>query len=125
MAERQQARNSGYFITPEDIEVRQPSLASHMLYGMPTIAVTMLPWKRPPVWIVRGQDGCIGNVYVNGTRMNLLTGSKTREEESVAFDEIVPVAQLAGIEVYTRGTHAPTKYQGLNGSCAVVLIWTK
>jgi hypothetical protein len=125
MAEQRQGRNSGYFITPEEVDLRQPTLASQMLNGMPGIRVAMIPGIRPPKWMVYGQNGCIGNIYVNGTRLNMLNLPKSSEAESAAFDEIVPTADLAGIELYTRGTHAPTNYQSLNGSCAVVLIWTK
>jgi hypothetical protein len=57
--------------------------------------------------------------------MNLLTETGLSQAKSAVFDEIVPIGQLAGIEVYTRGTRAPTAYQSLNGSCAVVLIWTR
>lgn len=126
MSMRQQGRNSGYFITPEEIELRQPTLASQMLRGMPGIEVARVGSSSPPKWMVFGQNGCVGNVYVNGTRTNMLTSrSKMEEAVSAVFDDIVPTGDLAGIEVYTRGSRAPTQYQALNGSCAVVLIWTK
>lgn len=126
MVAREQGRNSGYFITPEEIEVRQPTLTSQMLRGMPGIEVARVGSSSPPKWMVFGQNGCVGNVFVNGTRTNMLTSrSKMEEATSAVFDDIVPTGDLAGIEVYTRGTRAPAQYQALNGSCAVVLIWTK
>ena len=126
MAERQQGRNSGYFITPEEIDLRAPTLASQMLRGMPGIEIGRVPFSDPPKWMVYGQNGCIGNIYVNGLRMNMLNSiDKIAEARSAVFDDVVPTSELAGIELYTRGTHAPMKYQALNGSCAVVLIWTK
>jgi len=125
IAERQQGRLNGYFITPEDIELRQPSRASQMLWDVPGISVQMINTK-PPTFTAFGANGCLGTIYVNGMRMNLLNSrSKSEEARSSVFDDIVPVGDLAGIEVYTRGTRAPTEYQSLNGSCAVVLIWTK
>jgi len=40
-------------------------------------------------------------------------------------NEIVVPSSVAAMEVYPRGTGAPPEFQPMNGSCGVVLIWTK
>jgi len=40
-------------------------------------------------------------------------------------NEIVVPSSVAAMEVYPRGTGAPPEFQSMNGSCGVVLIWTK
>jgi hypothetical protein len=65
---------------------------------------------------------CAATVYIDGTRImeKFDTG-----EPCVAIDELLIPSNIAGIEVYSSGNAAPPAYQGLNGSCAVVVIWTK
>lgn len=116
MKQRSQGTASGYFITPEDIELRQPQRASIMIEDAPSIRIRRVSNFE---YAAFGSDGCPANVYLNGHRLDDPRGG------SVIFDQNVDAASLAGIEVYTRGTRAPPAYQGLNGSCAVILIWTK
>ena len=61
--------------------------------------------------VVRGRDGCLATVYVDGMRIH------PRE-----VDVFVMPGDLEGIEVYT-GTAGPVEY-GMP-SCALVLLWTR
>src|ERR1051326_1727920 len=77
-------------------------------------------------FVAFGANGCLATVYVNGVRLNLLTQKRAADEmRSVIFDGITEVGSLAGIEVYSHGARTPPAYAALNGSCSVVLIWTK
>jgi hypothetical protein len=40
-------------------------------------------------------------------------------------NEMVLPSSVAAMEVDPRGTGAPSEFQSMNGSCGVVLIWTK
>ena len=41
------------------------------------------------------------------------------------IDEIVRPTHVAAMEIYPRGINAPPAYQLSNGTCGIVLIWTK
>ena len=127
MKQREQGTLNGWFITPEDIEQRHPSRTSQMIEDVPGIRLEQLHGnvgEHPPnSFIALGANGCLATVYVNGIRLNLLTAKASKG--SAVFDDISEVGSLAGIEVYAHGARAPMAYQALNGSCAVVLIWTK
>jgi hypothetical protein len=41
------------------------------------------------------------------------------------LDFIVSPTTVSGIEIYPRGAGASAGYQLLNGTCGVVLVWTK
>src|ERR1041385_1391518 len=125
MKQREQGTLDGYFITPEDIDLRKPNRASQMIEDVPGVRVMRLSGNGQPRFIALGSNGCLATVYVNGVRLNLLTGNIGKEMLSVVFDEVTEPGSLAGIEVYSHGTRAPPGYAALNGSCSVVLIWTK
>lgn len=40
-------------------------------------------------------------------------------------DDSVSPTHVAAMEIYPRAINAPPAYQALNGTCGVVLIWTK
>ena len=41
------------------------------------------------------------------------------------IDEIVGPTHVAAMEIYQRGINAPPAYQLSNGTCGIVLIWTR
>ena len=130
MKQREQGTLNGWFITPEDIELRHPTRTSQMIEDVPGIRLEqihgMVRDHGPSPFIALGANGCWATVYVNGVRLNQINARNTDElKRSAVFDDITEVGSLAGIEVYSHGARAPMAYQALNGSCAVVLIWTK
>ena len=130
MKQREQGTLNGWFITPEDIELRHPTRTSQMIEAVPGIRLEqihgMVRDHGPSPFIALGANGCWATVYVNGVRLNQINARNTDElKRSAVFDDITEVGSLAGIEVYSHGARAPMAYQALNGSCAVVLIWTK
>ncbi|HEX6316012.1 MAG TPA: hypothetical protein VFZ73_14175, partial [Gemmatimonadaceae bacterium] len=40
-------------------------------------------------------------------------------------NEMVPPGHVAAMEIYPSAVGAPPQYQSLNGTCGIVLIWTK
>ena len=40
-------------------------------------------------------------------------------------NEIVVPSSVAAMEIYPTGMGAPPEFQPMNGSCGVVLVWTK
>jgi hypothetical protein len=126
--------NHGYFITPEDIEQRKGSRATDLMSGIPSVRVRMVKTGDPRFhrpqdrkgWEVQGQGSCRMEIYLDGTRLvNTVYTKKNLDDSHMFLDEIVSLNSVAGIEVYPRSVTAPPKYQSLNGTCGVILIWTK
>jgi hypothetical protein len=68
---------------------------------------------------------CALTVYVDGGRTGPLVDARGSSQPGVAVDELVLPSEIAGIEYYPSAVRAPERYQALNGTCGVVLIWTK
>lgn len=111
--------NRGYFITPEDLERRKPNFITQMLEGYPSIRVNSMYGQHYAQ--ILGTGNCRMTVYLDGVR--IIGKLNPRAEEPV--NVVVKPNEIAGAEVYPRGIGAPPQYQELNGSCGIVLIWTR
>ena len=111
--------NRGYFITPEDLERRKPNFITQMLEGYPSVRVDAL--RGLPYAQILGTGRCRMTVYLDGTRVI----GKLNPGGEEAINMLVKPGEIAGAEVYPRGVGAPPQYQELNGSCGIVLIWTR
>jgi hypothetical protein len=110
--------NHGYFVTPEDLERRKPNWITQMADGLPTVHVRR--GSRPMNDIISGGMGCKMTVYLDNIR---IVGRLNGRDDFV--NEMVMPSHVAGMEIYPRAVVAPPQYQPLNGTCGVVLIWTK
>ena len=104
--------NHGYFITPEDLEKRKPVHITSMAEGLPTVRVYNGE--------ILGSLGCTMTVYLDNVR---IVGRLLGADDII--DEIVRPTHVAAMEIYPRGINAPPSYQLSNGTCGIVLIWTK
>lgn len=131
MADVERGINRGFFITPEELESRKGSRITDFLHGRHGVKVRMV--KEPGVvgrsgLLPLGIDGCRMEIYLDGARFYPLSfNMQTLPTMSGMnfINDVVPIATVAGIEVYPRGVQAPPKYQPLNGTCGVILIWTR
>ena len=110
--------NYGYFVTPEDLDRRKPNWITQMADGLPTVHVRR--GARPMNDIISGGLGCKMTVYLDNIR---IVGRLNGRDDFV--NEMVMPTHVAGMEIYPRSVVAPPQYQPLNGTCGVVLIWTK
>ena len=70
--------------------------------------------------VILGSRDCVMTVYLDNVRItNRLRGPND------FVNELVPPSNMAAMEIYPRALNAPPQYQPLNGTCGVVLIWTK
>jgi hypothetical protein len=140
--------NHGYFMTPEDFEFRKPNQITQMVEGLPAVTVRRAgngnsrmailvgapckPRTDPdPACIRIGSEmegpasarifRCVMTVYLD--RVRIVGNIGGRPDDFI--NEIVVPTSVAAMEVYPRGTGAPPEFQPMNGSCGVVLIWTK
>ena len=123
------------FITPEDFEFRKPNMISQMAESHPAVhmqrnvsnprkdiitgASCTIPSKS---CIYVGQHlRCVMTVYLDRVR---IVGKPGNVPDDYINELVVP-SQVAAMEIYPRGVGAPPEYQPMNGSCGVVLIWSK
>lgn len=117
--------NRGFLFTAEEIEKRG-SVLSDVFVTVPGITVlgsSVSPRKRVIFGPLRQLDGslCRMTIYLDGIRVVGGLSSDSGE----AIDEMVHAAEVLGVEVYPRAVGAPPQYQSLNGTCGIILIWTK
>jgi hypothetical protein len=125
MRDAERGINHGYFITPEDLDRRKPNWITQMAEGFPTIrtcaAVAINCPTGPPMGdIILGPRGCKMTVYLDNIR---IVGKLGGGDDLV--NTIVLPTHAAAMEIYPRAINAPPQYQPNNGTCGVVLIWTK
>jgi hypothetical protein len=138
LAHRETWGSSAQFVTPEEIEFRKPNRVTQLLDDRHGIAVRRVGRCNVIVqcWVPLGPGGCIMTIYVDGQRIMAENASKAMSQatgwmqkvtdETVPFiDALISPTTVSGIEIYQRGPGAPPEYQLLNGSCGVILIWTK
>lgn len=127
MLERERGALVGEFVTPEEIEMRNPQRVTQLLEQRSGILVRRMGSCQVIVQCYRvlGQGNCAATVYLDGQRLNRLATAANDPSGAPAIDELIPVSGVSAVEVYPRGSSAPPRYQSLAGTCAVVLIWTK
>jgi hypothetical protein len=111
--EERRRKGFGYFITPEQIERRQPQRSSDVLRGVPGVTVGTSRAAGPaPVYFNRGTSGrCEPKLYLDGQPM-----------VGMAFDDI-SATDLMAVELYKGGTQMPPQWA--SGSCGLLVVWTK
>jgi hypothetical protein len=136
MKEAERGVNHGYFVTPEDFESRRPHLISQMAENYPAVFIRHnsleprkdlilgTPCSTPSKWCVPVGPSllrCVMTVYLDRVR---IVGKLGNTPDDFVNELVLPTT-VAGMEIYPRGVGSPPEYQPANGSCGVVLIWTK
>ena len=103
-------RGFGHTLTREEIEARRVMMVTDLVRTMPGVRVTPGTMGRGGIIQMRG--GCVPEVILDGVRMS----------QPVRLDDILSVADLEGIEIYS-GASAPTEFS--RSSCGTVLAWTR
>ncbi len=137
MADHDKWGGSGQFVTPEEIEWRRVGRVTQLLENRHGIVVRRVGdcTVTSRCWVALGPTDCIMTVYLNGQRQlpeggaglqGFVPSNATPTPKSVPWmDDVVSTNEIAGIEIYQRAVQAPPQYQMLNGTCGVILIWTK
>ena len=110
--EERRRSGQGRFLTPSDVERRQPFMTSELFRQVPGVRM------NGDAIAVRGAiaDWCTPAVYINDMYMFSLTASE--------IDMWVHPNEIKGIEVYTGAT-APPQYQPGMSGCGAIVMWTK
>ena len=128
MLDQERGALVGEFITPEEIEMRNPQRVTQLLEQRRGIRVERQGRCQivDECYRIMGQGSCPATIYLDGQRLNSLTGTAGGDPSGApAVDGLIPVTGVSAIEVYPRGSSAPPKYQSLAGTCSIVVIWTK
>lgn len=117
-------KNIGYFVTADQARLngalRVPA------------ALAMAPGLRMAQGggVTLGRGRCKPRVYVNGQFQDVAVTDQMGED---SVDDIIPFAQVGGIEVYVNPADAPAQYSSPgnrtgrvgDSGCAVIIIWSK
>lgn len=152
MRDAERGATGGYFITPEDLELRKPLHVTNAVEHLPNIRIRpgnaeftkFLPpggadTVRRGVTAARNlriedRSGCPMSVFVDGIRVSpLLSRVRRVPEGSLGINDLqdeqvntlISPVSVAGIEVYTREASTPAQFQPIAGTCGSVVIWSK
>jgi hypothetical protein len=150
MLARQRGIGSGIYLTPEDVEKRNASLATGLLQGLNGVSLQRLASGRQAVMSADGScqmtvlvDGHVicpeGGCGHGGAAMpapqQLNVGRRagisprssrvtSNDNEFVAVDDIVSATDVAAVELYPRGGSVPPGLPTVDPSCGAVAFWT-
>ncbi len=131
------------FITPEELEIRNPITVSAMLAGEPYIRIQRSGAKS----ILTGrQPGCPVAVILDGQRMTGMVeelytidgqdevrrlgggtaGTQRFLASRTSVDELIGALSVSAMEIYASAAGAPSDMQRTAGSsaCAILVIWS-
>lgn len=133
---------NGTFITPEELEERNPSTVTQTLRGRTGVSVSFVqaPGGRQRA-VVRGRGGCAMNIVVDGQYVETAQadaadaaptsivpqGTSSRPaSEMESIDDLVAGRAIMAIEIYPSAANAPAEIAPPRGrgSCGIVAIWT-
>jgi hypothetical protein len=125
MRDVERGANRGHFITPEELELRRPNNLTSAVQYVPTVRIRPIPGTIPVWQNMRVEDSnkCPMTVYMDRMRIQPTTRGGRRVDEQVNL--LALPTHIAGIEVYPRSLGAPPEYRPVEGTCGVVLVWTK
>ncbi|MFC1574453.1 carboxypeptidase regulatory-like domain-containing protein [Gemmatimonadota bacterium] len=134
----------GSYITPEEIQRRNPVTAFDLLRGVPNLHLGARNVEGTRVYLRRGGLVCNPKVYVDGTLVmndphteglgpeeldTSMIDAEARTDEAmpsygVVLEDLVNFQDISAVEVHTRATSIPLLYGGTQDNCGVILIWT-
>jgi hypothetical protein len=137
MKEVDRGARTGYFVTPEDLELRKPQNVTDAVEQFPDIRLRPIddgkvgrdgmfhgdgiPLARK--FRIEDRSGCPLTVYLDRVRIQpSMVGLEPVDEE---INTIIQPQSVAGIEVYMSKGGAPPEFQVHERTCGVVVIWSK
>jgi hypothetical protein len=137
MAEVERGARVGYFVTPEDLAMRNPQNVTDAVEQFPSIRLRPIndcPAGQGPLahgcgvplnrkMRIEDRQGCPLTVYLDRIRIQpTMVDLKPVDEE---INTLVQPHAVAGIEVYPRALGAPPEFPPVGLNCGVVVIWSK
>ncbi|MCU0649427.1 MAG: TonB-dependent receptor, partial [Gemmatimonadaceae bacterium] len=108
-----QRKGLGTFVTRDDIVRRGAMTLGQALMMVPTLRISGESAQRRQT--VLGRGNCVPRVFLDG---NVVPTDRVFE-----IDDIIPVVQVGGIEVYADAAGAPAQFDPRN--CVSIVIWSR
>jgi hypothetical protein len=132
MVRVQRGAYSARFITPEELDMRNPARLSHMLSGDRLLKVQYT--NNQKIILLSRSPNCAMTILLDGMKATGTleeavgpAGVMSSFQGLMSVDELVPVTSIAAIEIYGSMAAAPVELQraaGTSAGCGVVAIWT-
>lgn len=137
MNEVERGARVGYFVTPEDLALRNPQNVTDAVQQFPGIRLRPIDDGKilsdgfnhadgitlARKFRIEDTSGCPLTVYLDRVRVQpSMVGLKPVDQE---INTLVQPHAVAGIEVYPRAVGAPPEFQAISNTCGVVVIWSK
>lgn len=106
-------RGLGAFVTPEEVERKNPQHPSALLRGIPGVQVGAYTFGRASIRITRSRSDCDPTYYVDGTI------SQNFHLDDMNRDDIM------ALEVYRGASEVPPRFRFQGGTCGVIVVWTR
>ncbi|MEX2466020.1 MAG: TonB-dependent receptor plug domain-containing protein [Gemmatimonadota bacterium] len=103
-------RGFGHSLTRDEIQARQPAFVSDLFRTMAGVSVS--PRTLGGGGLIRMRGGCVPDVILDGVRLS----------GPVRLDDLLGVADVEGLEVYS-GSTSPPQYS--RSTCGTVLAWSR
>ena len=110
--EERRRRESGFFITREDIANRSARTIVDLLRTVPGVSAVCRYQDNCQVRMNRSTRQCMPEYFLDGFPATLSTGPT------------FPINQIRGVEVYRSEFEAPFEFQRAGLRCGVIAIWT-
>jgi hypothetical protein len=107
-------RGLGTFLNHDEIEKRQSVLTTDLFRTIPGLTVGF-DGNNYVVQSARGQ-GCQVQWYLDGSPF---------DNSDNSLDQMIRPDDIEAVEVYKSPSEVPVQFQGQNGSCGTILLWTK
>lgn len=116
---QRQKEGFGHFVTPEDIEKRQPLTPRDLLRSVPGVWVVENGYLGQEILMSNSRGGrCAPRLFVDGAQVTSFGGRGFRLEDVVGMQDI------SAVEVYRGGPSVPLQWGGTQDSCGLLLVWT-
>ena len=108
-------RGMGVFVVREEVELRQPTKITDILYGKSGVRIYSIRGELNKKMVRIGGARCTPMVWLDGTRVSNI--------EDRDLDELIYAYDLEGLEVYTT-SQIPAEFHGGDTHCGVIVLWT-
>jgi hypothetical protein len=120
---------TGTFLTPEELDRRNPTYLSEVLQGVTSVRIRR---THDGSAFAMGRGDCAMEVLVDGMRINGLQrfvqrpGNRSGSPGGLHLDQLAHGREIAAIEVYGSSANAPAELVPLTGrgGCGLIAVWT-
>ncbi len=111
----------GVFVGPREIEQFRGMRFSNLVQGIPGVRVRYGGGFAILMEYTGTDDGhsqglCVPQFYVDGQRSRYTAAE---------VEGLYGAGELAGVEVYVRGSQRPSEFQDIDSHCGAIVVWTR